>query len=374
MIFNLSLSTLLRLLLLTLPTTTTAPLPPPMIQFIAPLDTIIHSSSVRFLVLVSQIPFPFLHQLELSIYNSKNELIATTVKFISPGTDLHSSSEYRRKKFAKSQELIDQYPELSSFPAFDQSDGDLYVSTPEELEFVARGLMNGGKYHASCTVKRRKQQSDTGILMPPLIPTVTNISFTVILQQINVDITHVNNMSIRTKQKEQEQEEQEQETTTLFSTIPSILLNFSAIFSPLVPTTVETTAVTTAAVTTTITPTITPIPFRIPEDGSLSVTVDGRPHRGPILAYEGGKAVLIGMLEDGPHHIMLTPVDSVDGYVIPESTQGFAELTISINPITRSGGVTIVKEIFFSTYFSISFFYILLFFLHMRHPHTNTSF
>ena len=368
MMFNLSLTTLLllSLLLTTLPITTTAPLPPPRIQFIAPLQTILHSSSVRFLVLVSQIPFPFLHQLELSIYDhsKNNQLIATTVKFISPGTDLHSSSEYRKKKFATSSEIMNQFPTLSNDPSFDQTDGDLYVSIPEELEFVARGLMNGGKYHASCTVKRRKQQSDTGIVMPPLIPTVTNFSFTILLKQIYVNITHVNNISIRTKkeqekkeqeekeeeekeeqEQEEEKEQEEEETTTLFSTIPSILLNFSATFSPLVPTTVDTTAVTTDVTTTTTT--TTPTPFRIPEDGSLAILVDGHPHRGPILAYEGGKAVLIGMLEDGPHHIMLTPVDSVDGYIIPESSTQHgcsAELTIIIQPNTRSGGVNIVKK------------------------------
>ena len=300
----------------------TAPLPPPLLVFLAPAtqDAEQFTSTVRFTVQIANIPYPFLHLLELSIFDHAAPVatpLGTISKFISPGTDLHSSARTRKKRKATAAAALKMYPSLAQYAnqrmEFDTTDGDLWVSEPESLDFVARGLPNG-RYTATCTLKRRTMQSDTGILLPPLIPASVAIEFQVNQYLVHIAITHLNAVPVHQHPRDAPI------AHTYFSTIPSLLLNFTALLEQ----------------------EHRQLPYRIPQDGSLSVNVDGVPHRGPMVSYEDGCSLLVGMLDDGPHVIALSPVDSLEGEPIPESAHVVASLHVVVKVPSRSGGVDIV--------------------------------
>ena len=303
---------------------TLAGMPPPNLKFLAPAfdTTILHTSSIRFQAQIRDLSFPFMHELRLRIFrknqdgddkNANNndglEHLGTVAKQISPGTDLHSSAQTRQRRKEKAKEIKEMYPALALYsdrvPDLDETDGDLWVSRPETLDFLAGNLENG-QYRAICSLHRRKMLSDVGLKLPPLIPTEIQMDFAIELKKIHVQLTDLNGVNILSSTQ-----------STLFSTIPSVLLNFTA--------------------------TVGTNKYRIPEDGSLSITVDGLPHRGPILAYPSGEAVLIGMLQDGLHTIALSPVDSVWGNPIPESTDMTVSIQVIVQAPSRSGGVKIIR-------------------------------
>tara|TARA_B110000091_G_C13776729_1_gene459194 strand:+ start:135 stop:992 length:858 start_codon:yes stop_codon:yes gene_type:complete len=264
-----------------------------------------------------------MHLLELSIFNhsttalevesstspSSPTPLGVISKLIAPGTDLHSSSNRRKKRQQMAQQALEEYPNLAQYANQQMEDGDLYVSDPEILDFIARGLPNG-KYRATCTLKRRNIQSDVGVTLPPFVPASVDLIFQVEAYAIAVQITHLNHVTINNNNPTEPQ--------TYFSTIPSVLLNFTAMFDQ------------------------QQLPFRIPEDGSLSLKVNGQPHRGPLLSYPDGASLLVGGLDDGAHVIELSPVDSLDGEPIPEASHVVAALHVIVQAPTRSGGIDIL--------------------------------
>ena len=312
-------------ILLALAATTSSLFPPPDLNFVSPTATFAtsHTSCVRFQLSVASIPYPFMHLLELSIFNhsttalevesstspSSPTPLGVISKLIAPGTDLHSSSNRRKKRQQMAQQALEEYPNLAQYANQQMEDGDLYVSDPEILDFIARGLPNG-KYRATCTLKRRNIQSDVGVTLPPFVPASVDLIFQVEAYAIAVQITHLNHVTINNNNPTEPQ--------TYFSTIPSVLLNFTAMFDQ------------------------QQLPFRIPEDGSLSLKVNGQPHRGPLLSYPDGASLLVGGLDDGAHVIELSPVDSLDGEPIPEASHVVAALHVIVQAPTRSGGIDIL--------------------------------
>ena len=220
-------------------------LPPPRLIFLSPTTTtphISHTSCVYFHVQISQIPYPFMHLLELSVFtlpdspDDEPELLGISSKFISPGSDLHSSSLNRRKRKEMAKKALQDYPNLIKYSnqrtEFDDSDGDLWVSEPEDMKFVARGLKNG-HYRAVCKLKRRMIKSDVGVVLPPLIPTEVDVKFDVEQYDINIKMTHLNNAEINNVTTSSSTPAIGSGNgidipLTYFSTTPSLLINFTA--------------------------------------------------------------------------------------------------------------------------------------------------
>jgi hypothetical protein len=326
-------------------------LPPPRLIFLSPTTTtphISHTSCVYFHVQISQIPYPFMHLLELSVFtlpdspDDEPELLGISSKFISPGSDLHSSSLNRRKRKEMAKKALQDYPNLIKYSnqrtEFDDSDGDLWVSEPEDMKFVARGLKNG-HYRAVCKLKRRMIKSDVGVVLPPLIPTEVDVKFDVEQYDINIKMTHLNNAEINNVTTSSSTPAIGSGSDidiplTYFSTTPSLLINFTASMQR--KTNFEGGTKGNDNMNNILL-------YRIPQDGSLSVKVNGQPHRGPLHAYKDGTSLLIGMLNDGPHLIELSPVDSLDGEPIPEAINIISKLNVIIKVPCRSGGIDILS-------------------------------
>ena len=294
----------------------------------------IQTSSVRFTLEVRDLDFPEMHFVEVELWrpipnpdrkptdgpdiplNIEDTLMITS-KMIVPRSDApdledemyklieaRKVAERERKKPDRDTVMNAIVEMTGSDPSDFESELEEILSPvkPHKVEFIARGLPDG-RYGLTASIKRREIQSNVGLILPPLNEASpglrTSQTFFVKSQVISVTITHMNHVAVTQKGQSSNH--------PVYSSQSSIVLNY------------------TAAGSTDGTE------FKIPEDGSLSVAVDGQPWRGPILAPPDGKSVVLGMLSDGLHLVELSPVDSVEGEPVPESQEGKAELWVEVN-------------------------------------------
>ena len=323
---------------------------PPVCMRLKERPHVIRTSSVRIALDVTRLAFPRLHRVELELYAAhphhperRGGLLGRISKMIMPRDELPVDDRLekqlaRRAKHHATKTLTDAEIKdaistavAEAFPDLDL-DADrvradavlndaLMLRSPRTVEFIARGV-TPGRYFVTARILRRDMLSDTGVRLPAMANVApARTMFEVQLQPIQAEITHVNGVVVDypplSPSSSASSSSVPLPSLELHSSSPSLLINYTAYGAH------------------------DRSPYVIPLHGSLSVVVDGRPWRGPLIAFPDGTSVLIGMLSDGLHTVEMACVDSVDGEPVPESAGHAARMTVHVRAVRAA--VTILS-------------------------------